>query len=108
MGVNGQQELAAASIKREDQAGGPREVRVGDLLKVRNDGGEFEVQVLQLAEMRGPAAVAQTLYQETEASKQARAKFAEERRAGLHFETAAEGRPSKRDRRRMERFYGAT
>ena len=35
-----------------------REVRVGDLLKVKNDGGDFQVEVLALSEMRGPAAVA--------------------------------------------------
>ena len=49
-----------------------REVRVGDMLQVKNEGGEFEIEVLQLSEMRGPAAVAQTLYRETDASKEAR------------------------------------
>lgn len=44
-----------------------RGVRVGDLLKVKNDSGDFQVQVLVLSEMRGPAAVAQTLYRETDA-----------------------------------------
>ena len=39
-----------------------REVRVGDLLQVKNDGGDFQVKVLLLSEVRGPAAVAQTLY----------------------------------------------
>ena len=49
-----------------------REVRVKDMLHVRNEGGEFEIEVLQLSEMRGPAAVAQTLYRETEASAELR------------------------------------
>lgn len=80
-----------------------REVKPGDALIIRNDGGEFHVEVLALSEMRGPAAVAQTLYRETEASREARAKLAEERRAGLHFDFDFEGRPSKRDRRRIER-----
>jgi ribosome-associated heat shock protein Hsp15 len=81
-----------------------REVRVGDLLSIRNDGGDFEVEVLGLSEMRGPASVAQQLYQETEASREARRKFAEERKAGFHFTPAPAGRPSKRDRRQIHRF----
>ncbi|HEY3742625.1 MAG TPA: RNA-binding S4 domain-containing protein, partial [Bryobacteraceae bacterium] len=39
-----------------------REVKVGDLLQVKNEAGEFQIEVLELSEMRGPAAVAQTLY----------------------------------------------
>ena len=81
-----------------------REVRVGDVLQIRNEGGDFEVEVLALSEMRGPAAVAQTLYRETEASRAARALVAEQRKAGLYFEPAPAGRPSKRDRRLIHRF----
>jgi ribosome-associated heat shock protein Hsp15 len=81
-----------------------REVRVGDMLRIRNEGGDFEVEVLGLSEMRGPAAVAQTLYRETEASREARALVAEQRKAGLFFEPAPAGRPSKRDRRLIHRF----
>lgn len=81
-----------------------REVRVGDRLSIKTEGGDFEVEVLALSEIRGPASVAQTLYRETEASKEARRLFAEERRAGLHFTPAPAGRPSKRDRRCIIRF----
>jgi ribosome-associated heat shock protein Hsp15 len=81
-----------------------REVRIGDKLSIKNEGGDFEVEVLALSEVRGPAALAQTLYQETAASRAARQKFAEERRAGLHFTPAPAGRPSKRDRRQIHRF----
>ena len=81
-----------------------REVHVGDMLKIRNEGGDFEVEVLAVSEMRGPAAVAQTLYRETEASRAARALVAEQRKAGLYFEPAPAGRPSKRDRRLIHRF----
>ena len=63
-----------------------REVRVGDLLQVKNDSGDFQVEVLVLSEMRGPAAVAQTLYRETEASRELRQKLAEERKAMQNFE----------------------
>ena len=81
-----------------------REVRVGDLLKVRTEAGEFQVEVLVLSEVRGPALFAQTLYRETEASRELRLKQAEERKALRDFSPAPEGRPSKRDRRRIIQF----
>jgi ribosome-associated heat shock protein Hsp15 len=83
-----------------------REVRVGDLLQVKNDSGDFQVEVLALSEIRGPAPVAQTLYRETEASRELRLKLAEERRAMPHFEALREGKPSKRDRREIDRLRG--
>ena len=82
-----------------------REVRLGDLLQVRNEGGDFVIEVLALSEMRGPAAVAQGLYRETEESKVARAKV-EERKAMFAVEVVPVGRPSKRDRREINRFRG--
>jgi len=84
-----------------------REVHAGDRLSIKNESGEFEVDVLVLSEMRGPAVVAQTLYQETEASRALRLKLAEERKAMPHFE-APRGRPSKRDRRQINRARGRT
>jgi ribosome-associated heat shock protein Hsp15 len=83
------------------QAKAAREVRAGDLLHVKNDSGDFQVEVLALSEMRGPAAVAQTLYRETETSREARQKLAEERKAMPHFEASRAGKPSKRDRRQL-------
>ena len=83
-----------------------RDVRMGDMLTVRNEGGEFQIEVLLLSEMRGPAAVAQTLYRETEASKAARLKLAEERKAMQEVAPLPEHRPSKRDRRRIIQFRG--
>ena len=82
-----------------------REVHVGEMFRIRTEGGEFEVEVLGLSEVRGPAAVAQGLYRETEESKQARAKAAEERKAGIFFTPLrTPGRPTKRDRRLIHRF----
>ncbi|HUA58356.1 MAG TPA: RNA-binding S4 domain-containing protein [Verrucomicrobiae bacterium] len=82
-----------------------REVRVGDMLKVKNDSGDFTIEVLGLSAMRGPAPVAQALYRETEESKELRAKMAEQRKAMPLFESVhGEGRPSKRNRREMERL----
>jgi ribosome-associated heat shock protein Hsp15 len=81
-----------------------REVRIGDALRVNNDGGEFEIEVLGLSEVRGPASVAQTLYRETAASREARLKVAAERKAAREFEILPVGRPTKRDRRRIIQF----
>jgi ribosome-associated heat shock protein Hsp15 len=81
-----------------------REVRVGDQLQIKNEGGDFQVEVLLVSEMRGPASVAQTLYRESEASREKRLKAAEERRAMMKMSPAPEGRPSKRDRRLIHRF----
>jgi ribosome-associated heat shock protein Hsp15 len=83
-----------------------RDVRIGDMLRVTNDGGEFELEVLLLSEVRGPASVAQTLYRETEASRELRLKVAAERKAMRQFEELPAGRPSKRDRRHIIRFRG--
>jgi ribosome-associated heat shock protein Hsp15 len=88
------------------QAKPAREVRVGDMLQVRNEGGEFQIEVLALSQMRGPAAVAQALYRETEASKEARLKLAAERKAMQEYAPLPEHRPSKRDRRRIIQFRG--
>ena len=98
----------ACELGRIEAQGQPakagREVRVGDLLQVKNDGGEFQVEVLLLSEIRGPAVIAQTLYRETEASRELRLKLAEERKAMPHYEASREGKPSKRDRRKLDRL----
>src|SRR4249920_1037826 len=57
-----------------------REVRAGDLLQIKNDSGDFQVEILLLSDIRGPATVAQTLYRETEASRELRLKLAKERK----------------------------
>lgn len=83
-----------------------RDVRIGDLLRVSNDGGDFEIEVLGLSDIRGPASVAQTLYCETQASREMRQKVAAERKAAMQFEQLPAGRPSKRDRRHIINFRG--
>lgn len=83
-----------------------REVRVGDSLQIKNDSGDYRVEVLALSEMRGPAAVAQTLFRETDESRELRVKVAEERKSMPAHELWAEGKPSKRDRREIDRFRG--
>ena len=88
------------------QAKPAREVRIGDMLNIRTEGGDFEVEVLGLTEVRGPAAVAQTLYRETEASRELRAKVAEERRLNPEFDAFGDSRPSKQHRRALNRLRG--
>jgi ribosome-associated heat shock protein Hsp15 len=83
-----------------------RAVKVADMLRVTNEGGVFVVEVLGVSEVRGPAAVAQTLYRETDESRELRLKLAEERKVMMRAEGLTEKRPSKRDRRLIHRFRG--
>ncbi|MFP4130105.1 MAG: RNA-binding S4 domain-containing protein, partial [Halorhodospira sp.] len=73
-----------------------RAVRPGDRLTITKGEQRFEVVVQGVAEQRGPAKVAETLYEETEASRQRRQEQAEQRRAAA----AAVPRPSHRPGRR--------
>lgn len=81
-----------------------REVHVGDRFNVTTEGGIFEIEVVALSEIRGPASVAQTLYRESEQSKEARLQAAADRKAMMQFAPAPQGRPTKRDRRRIIQF----
>jgi ribosome-associated heat shock protein Hsp15 len=83
-----------------------KEIKPGDILQIKNDSGDFQVEVLTLSEMRGPAGTAQTLYRETEASKEARQKLIEDRRLLPYLEAMPSGKPNKRDRRELNRFRG--
>lgn len=88
--VNGQSAKAA------------RELRPGDRLEVRQGIVVRELVVLGLSAVRGPAPVAQLLYEETAASKAAREKAAAERRLGVEpADALLQGRPTKRDRRQL-------
>jgi ribosome-associated heat shock protein Hsp15 len=83
-----------------------KEVKVGDLISVTAAGGVFGVAVTGLAEMRGSAALAATLYVESAESKEARLKVAAERKVLGMFAAAPVTKPSKRDRREILRFRG--
>jgi ribosome-associated heat shock protein Hsp15 len=93
-------------LSKGQPAKAARDVHIGDMLRVTNEGGDFHVEVLQLSEVRGPASVAQTLYRETDESRALRMKVAAERKAMKQFEELPAGRPSKRDRRRIIQFRG--
>jgi ribosome-associated heat shock protein Hsp15 len=81
-----------------------REVHAGDRLEVNNPAGKFQIEVLAISAIRGPAAVAQALYRESEESKEERRRLVEERKALPEFDSFREGRPSKRDRRELDRL----
>jgi len=100
----------ACELGRIESNGQPakpaREVRVGDRLRVTTEGGDFQVEVLLLSAVRGPASVARGLYFESEASRELRKKLADERKAMKQFEELPAGRPSKRERRKIIQFRG--
>ena len=90
VGVNGQSAKAS------------RELRAGDLISLRQGDVRRTVQVLALSGQRGPAPVAQALYEETPESVAQRLKAASERRLNTEPALAIEqGRPTKRDRRQL-------
>jgi ribosome-associated heat shock protein Hsp15 len=88
-----------------DRAKPAKPVKLGDEVRVQLGPFQHVVIVRGLSERRGPASVAQTMYEETEASRAARARLAEQLRmapAGLVYDE--KGRPTKRDRREISRF----
>jgi len=93
-------------LSNDQPAKSARPVRVGDLLQVKNEGGDFQLEVLLLSDVRGPATVAQTLYRETEASRALRLRLVEERKAMPRYDAISAGKPSKRNRRVLDRLRG--
>ena len=83
-----------------------REVRVGNQLHIRTESGDFTIQVLAVSEIRGSSAVAQSLYLESDASRELRLEAIAARKAMFAAGGATESKPSKRDRREIQRFRG--
>ncbi|MBM3760496.1 MAG: RNA-binding S4 domain-containing protein [Acidobacteria bacterium] len=84
-----------------------RDVKVGDVLRVRTGGNEYEVEVLIAGDVRGSGAVAATMYRETLESVARRVKIGAERRAMQEMGGWQEShRPTKRDRRDINRLRG--
>lgn len=81
-----------------------REIKVGDQLMINKSPYQFEIEVLGVSNRRGPAVQAQSLYQETENSRQQREEIAAQRRMERLSHPAPQRRPDKRDRRRIIRF----
>jgi len=80
-----------------------RAVKPGDRLDIDNGSTEWEVVVRNLADKRGSASVAQTLYAETEESIARRQAKAEQRKYFREPSEAIKGRPTKRDRRQLDK-----
>jgi ribosome-associated heat shock protein Hsp15 len=80
-----------------------RNVKVGDKLNIDNGATEWEVVVLDLSDKRGPASVAQALYSETEESIAKRQQEAERNRFFREPSALIKGRPTKRDRRLLDK-----
>ena len=78
-------------------------VQLGEIITVRRPPYEYQVLVRGLAELRGPAAVAATLYEETTASKRARETLAFQLKNAPTLSFEGGGRPTKRDRRDIQK-----
>lgn len=80
-------------------------VKVGDTLDVDNGATQWEVTVKELSDVRGSASIAQTLYEETPASIERRRQESEQRRFFTEPGATIKGRPTKRDRRRIDQGF---
>ena len=83
-----------------------KEIKPGDELQVGSDGLPWRVTVRGLSEQRGPAAQARLLYEEEEDSRRERAAMLHQRKLAKEPAATIHGRPTKRDRRRMQRHFG--
>ena len=94
-------------VKSNGQLAKPaREVKPGDRLEITTDGGTFNIEVLKLSEIRGPASEALLLFYESDESQAARAKAQTEQRAVHAFERLPALKPTGRDRRQLSRLRG--
>ena len=89
-----------------NQAKPMREVRIGDKLTIKNDTGDFAIEVLGLSQMRGPAESARALYHEGDESKTKRLEATELRKAMAAASGYTDAKPEKRDRRILDRMRG--
>ncbi|MDH5577480.1 MAG: RNA-binding S4 domain-containing protein [Betaproteobacteria bacterium] len=102
-----QQAIAAGRVKLHDERTKPAQaLKVGDLLEIRAGDSVWHVQVASLSDRRGPATQARKLYAETEASRAERERLADLRRFGAEPTAALKGRPTKRDRRKLDALKG--
>jgi len=81
-----------------------RALKPGDSLRIQRGVEEYTIEVVGLSTRRGPATVAQALYQETKESRDQREKLATQRKLEREQNATRERRPDKRQRRRLVRF----
>ncbi len=97
--------VAGGKVQVDGQRAKPaRALRIGNEVRIRKGPLEFTVLVRALTDKRGPAGVAQTLYEETEDSIAARAALAEQRRLAELATPSVGTKPDKRARRQIVRF----
>lgn len=84
-----------------------KDIKPGDVLDITVGDARWTVTVLALADRRGPATGARTLYAETQESQARRAAQSEMRKLAAGPAPGTRGRPSKKDRRQIRRFTGA-
>jgi ribosome-associated heat shock protein Hsp15 len=100
-----QQAIAAGKVKLDDARIKPsHEIKPGNVLAIRVGDFEWQIVVRSLSHRRGPAEQARKLYEETETSRTERERRMNLRRWGAEPAAALKGRPTKRDRRTLERF----
>jgi len=100
-----QQAIAAGRVKLNDARIKPaHELKAGDALSIRVGDFEWQITVRALSDKRGPADVARQLYEESAASRAERERRHDLRRWGAEPASGLKGRPTKRDRRRIEDF----
>jgi ribosome-associated heat shock protein Hsp15 len=103
-----QQAIAAGRVKLNDaRVKASHALKAADHLSIRVGELEWVVQVKALSERRGPAEEARKLYAETPASAAERQRRVDLRRWGAEPAAGLKGRPTKRDRRRLEHFAGS-
>lgn len=104
--------LATDAVERgrvrlnEERCKPARNLKVGDLLDIDNGSTAWQVRVLGLSDQRGPAPVARLLYEETPEGVQRREQAAEQHRLFADPADQIRGRPTKRDRRLLDRSRG--
>ena len=81
-----------------------RTLSVNDVLRIQRGDDEYTITIIEIASRRGPAAVAQTLYEESDESRVKREKLVEQRKLEPEQHAGRERRPDKRQRRRLVRF----
>lgn len=91
-------------LVNEERVKPAKAIDVGNLIAIRLGPYTFVVEVLGLSDKRGPAPQAQKLYRETEESIKRREELSFERKAQAQVVQRGEGRPTKKDRREIERF----
>jgi ribosome-associated heat shock protein Hsp15 len=107
--TRGQAAAAAdgGKVKLNGAAAKPaRELKPGDRLHIRTEGEDWDVEVVGFNAQRRPAAEARLLYRETAESMKQRAEAAELRRLTPLPQADTKGRPTKRDRRQLNRLHG--